>query len=235
MSPTRSESSRLARREVHRDRQRRVRRPPARRHCSSAVRSTNSVIGPIRPRALGDRHELVGRDEPFVWVRPAHERLHADDAAGRHIDLRLVMERAARDCRSRCGSSPTSRACAGCARRGPRRSIATPYRGFLAAYIATSARRRSVDASRPCPGDAMPIEAETSRSRSWYVERTLQFVSARFSATAPRRPAGSRRGAATRTRRRRGGPPSHARRRARRSRRATSCSRGRRLRGRACR
>ena len=41
---------------------------------------------------LDDRQELVGHDDAALRVPPAHERLEADDRAGAHVDLRLVLQ-----------------------------------------------------------------------------------------------------------------------------------------------
>ena len=43
-------------------------------------------------RALRDRDELVRRHHPPLRVLPAQQGLHADDASGRQVDLRLVEE-----------------------------------------------------------------------------------------------------------------------------------------------
>jgi hypothetical protein len=44
------------------------------------------------PRALGERHEGVGRHDAALRVVPAHERLDRADRAGDHVDLRLHRE-----------------------------------------------------------------------------------------------------------------------------------------------
>ena len=62
---------------------------------------------------LGERDELVGRDQPALGMVPAQQRLEAGDLAGLQVDERLVveLELAAWRARLRRSSSSSRRAC----------------------------------------------------------------------------------------------------------------------------
>ena len=110
------------------------------------------VSGMIMPALLGQRDELVGRDEPMDRVRPAQQRLHAADLPAGERHFGLVVEAAAHRramARRRSLLSASRRTvCWSCAGRRRRRP---PWR----AWPRTWPRRRGAGASArrsPCSG-----------------------------------------------------------------------------------
>ena len=185
----------------------------ARRPCSS----TQRVSGRIRPVLLGERDELVGREQPALRgaaSAPAPRRRRRRPVAGRPWAGSAATSSLV--ARSRARSSATSARRLGAVRRRVGVVDAVAARGrSLATYIATSARWSSSSASSPCSGEsAMPTLALDVERRA--VERRTARSSAsadarRHATRAPRRR--RRRAGARRTRRRRGGRPCRRRRR----------------------
>ena len=147
----------------------------ARRACAARLAQHPAAERHDQPALLGERDELVRRDDAARRVLPAHERLDADELAGREVDDRLVVARqlAARRCRG--AARPRARA----ARRSPRASSARrPRSGSCPRpWPGTSRGRRCAAGRRPARAGhgaaAMPMLAliETSWPRS---ERDLQ-------------------------------------------------------------
>ena len=59
---------------------------------ASAALSTYRVIRCIEPGALGERDELLRRDQPALGVAPAHQRLGPQHGSVRQADLGLVVQ-----------------------------------------------------------------------------------------------------------------------------------------------
>ena len=133
---------------------------------------------------------------PSRRVLPAHQRLDADDRAGRagRPWAGSASTSVARLDRVRAARRP-ARAGGGCCSSRSGRTARRPRRRSLAAYIATSARWSRRAASSPCSGQtAMPMLAPTSSVSSPMRERRVE----RLAQLARRPPSRRRVGAAGR-------------------------------------
>ena len=164
---------------------------PPRQARALAQRAVEHPAGQVGDQAgaLGQRHELAGREQAARRVLPAHERLDADHRAGAQRDLRLVVQdelvlvdraaqlgeqrERARASRGRGGVVVVDRAARGRAwpRTSPRRRAAA------------SARRRSVHRGRARRRRSASSSTATPRSRRAARARAARAAT---SATTPR-------------------------------------------------
>ena len=137
--------------------------------CSAGLGEDPPAEGQDQPVLLGQRDELVRRDEAAGRVAPADERLDAGDPARVELDDRLVVDRelaaadAPRELRARArGGRRSPRASS--ARRPRRGACRRPWPCTSRRRRCAAARRRARRARAPT---AMPMLPPTEISWPW--------------------------------------------------------------------